>query len=82
MKKLTWQERCILTNEFHHKKAKELKHWGVRNTANELRRSVGSISEDLQLAHWLKVYPALEKFKLISDALHYIRQRRDNIRFK
>lgn len=76
---LTWLERAIQTNKYHVIKLKEAieekKKWGIRNTAIALRRSYGSVAEDIKIVSWLKTHrPQIEKFHTIADALTFIRE--------
>lgn len=72
-----WAKRARDTSIFHKAKIKDNHRWTIRDTAEELDRSYGSVNEDLQLADWLKSHPKIEdQFKNIRDALKFIRTKR------
>lgn len=74
---IAWAERARETDSFHKSKLKEHKRWTIKDSADELRRSYGSVNEDLQLADWLRSHPKLEdQFKNIRDVLKFIRDKR------
>lgn len=56
------------------KKEVEDKKWGVADTALELKRAAGAISEDLAITHALRVNPSLRKVKDKKTALKLIRE--------
>jgi len=71
-KDFTWMEQNTCLKQLHdlqqdiHGKASHDRHttdkgWGVRQTADELGRSVGSVGEDLKLARNLEEHPELVK---------------------
>jgi hypothetical protein len=68
-----WLEKALQTALYH--RAQRLTHnkkWTMINTAEALRRSLGSISEDLMIAKESKVYD-LEQFEYQYEALNFIR---------
>lgn len=71
--KPTWQDRCVKVYQYHIGKVKLDRSWTIRQTATELNRSVGCISEDLQLAEFLRAHPTLNEIKHISDALAWVK---------
>ena len=74
MFKITWQDKCKQVREYHRSKFKTNSEHTINDTAKELVRAVGSVSEDLQLAYWMDKDPKVEKFKTASDALDYIKK--------
>lgn len=78
--KLRWHIRAKNTAEIHSQYLRDAygndKTWSITNTAAELNRSFGSVSEDLLLASWLKSHPQIERFKTAGEALGYIRLRK------
>lgn len=75
-----WIQRAIETYRYHAQKLKENKHWRLSDTAKALRRSLGSISEDVLIAEWLKEHDAeIKRFKYCKDALSYIRERQQQL---
>jgi len=70
---LTWQERVKQVELYHYSRIKEnIKH-RLEDTARELNRSKGRVSEDLQLATYMKTHPRVETFSTVTDALDYIK---------
>ncbi len=62
------------TYNFHRGKLIEDASWRVVDTARALKRSVGSISEDLKIAKAAREFPKLEKIKTAYEALKLIRE--------
>lgn len=50
--------------------------WRVEDTARELNRSDGRISEDLMLASWVKTHPQILDFEYVKDALVFVRNKK------
>ena len=72
----TWQEKARETYNFHVRKRRENRKWRIRDTARLLRRSAGSICEDLLLADWLKSHKAqLDQFDAAYKALAFVREK-------
>ena len=81
---LSWDEEATLVNELHKRKQKEhgipnkgrqKTGWTVRNTAAELGRSLGSVSESINLAKAVERDPALKKVKDKATAIKLVRMR-------
>ena len=69
-----WLEKAKETYRFHRSKLMETDKWTSVQTAKSLRRSIGSISEDLLIARSCKLYEKeLEKLKYAYEALEFIR---------
>lgn len=74
--KLSWIERAKETHNFHVSKVREDRKWKRADTARALKRSLGSISEDLLIASWMRTHRSqLERFDYAKDALVWIRKR-------
>lgn len=72
--KQTWIVRCIEIHNFHVSEMRLEPNWTVEKTAKVLCRSVGSVSQDLLLASWLKTHEKqLRKFRNAKDALEFVR---------
>lgn len=72
-----WLSRSIITYNFHASQLKEKPKWTIRDTAKALKRSLGSVSEDMQLASWAKSHrPQMERFETAKEALEFIRDRK------
>lgn len=72
--KQTWIEKALETFKFHRSRLQTHDKWTVEQTANSLDRSLGTVSEDLMIARWLRTHrEELEKFDYAKDALKFIR---------
>jgi hypothetical protein len=80
--KLTWQDRVRITARVHSGHLAEDPKWTLRETAQELGRSVGRISEDLLLNSWLKTDPRVDRFVKVEEALDYVRKRKHEQRIR
>lgn len=79
--KIPWLERAIETNRFHAEKRRVNSKWLIHDTARNLKRSLGSICEDLLIASWCKTHrPQLEKFDYAKDALEFIREKKEQMK--
>lgn len=69
-------EKAKETYKFHRSKLLANDRWTTVQTAKSLRRSIGSISEDLLIARWCKTHEKeLEKLKYAYEALELIREK-------
>lgn len=71
---LTWVERVKHVAIIHASHLKENSKWTIDDTAKELNRSKGRISEDLMLARYMRTHPRVETFRVVQDALEYCRK--------
>lgn len=79
--KRDWIERAELTSAYHKEKLRSNINHKVSDTAEQLKRSKGRISEDLMIVEWLKTHrKQIEKFKTMIDALNYIREKKKELR--
>jgi hypothetical protein len=79
-----WIDRVQDTYKYHADKLKLDKAWRIQDTAEMLDRSIGSVSQDLILAGWMKhsnpeEAQMVKRFKHAKDALTYIRHRKYQI---
>lgn len=72
--RLSWVERVKHVSVIHTSHLKENSKWTMDDTAKELNRSVGRISEDLMLARYMRTHPRVETFRVVQDALEYCRK--------
>lgn len=64
------------TYEFHRSKLVENSAWRISDSARVLRRSIGSISEDLLIARWSRSHETkLAELEYAYQALKFIRQK-------
>ena len=71
-----WLENARATLKYHiaQQRLNEQK-WTLTKTAKALRRSYGSVCEDVLLAKWSKTYD-LEQFEFAFEALNFIRMKK------
>ena len=68
-----WLERCVDIHNFHVAQIKAEPNWTVEKTAEALCRSVGSVSQDLLLARWLRTHEKqLRRCSSMKDAIAWI----------
>lgn len=67
--KQNWQERVVELEQYM-----EENSLSVRDAADELNRSVGSIHSDLKLAAALRVFPRIEGMKY-TEALKFVKKK-------
>lgn len=76
MLKSKFIEKAKDTFRFHREKCLSNDKWTVAATAKALRRSLGSVSEDLLIARWCRTHEKkLEEFAYAYEALEWIRER-------
>lgn len=80
--KLTWQHRAIQTDEFHKERLRANPKVTIANTAFILRRSKGSVAEDIMLVSWFKTHPDIMDFATQKEALEFIRVKRFEMRIR
>jgi hypothetical protein len=69
-----WIDRVCAVHEFHINQLKAERSWTIEKTALVLNRSLGSVSQDLLLASWLKTHEKqLKRFRSMKDALEFVR---------
>ena len=71
-----WLERAKETYRFHRSKLLSNDDWTLSKTASVLKRSIGSVGEDIMIAKWCKTHEKqLEDFDYARDALQFIRKK-------
>ncbi len=78
--KLDWIERVKRVAEYHATRCRDNPKQTLEDTAKELNRSQGRISQDIMLAQWMRTHPRVEKFKNPSQALEYIRAKKKEMK--
>ena len=75
-----WLERAKETYKFHRSRCIASDDWNLTKTARALRRSIGSVGEDIMIAKWYKTHAEkIEKFEYACDALEFIRKEQKKI---
>lgn len=89
---VSWQDDALAVLKFHRhhqsinglalvgrpKKYTERKGWSVRDTAEALGKSFGSIAEDLKLARAIELDDPIKDFKDRTNALRALKRRSSN----
>ncbi len=76
--KFNWLEQAKEIHRFHRSMLISDANWTIAHTAHQLKRSLGSISENLMIAKWCKTHD-LEKFGSAKQALAFIRKRKKEL---
>lgn len=72
-----WVTKCIDIHNFHVSQLRAESSWTVEKTAKALCRSVGSVSQCLTIASWLKTHEKqLRRFRNEKDAIEFIRNKK------
>lgn len=72
----SWLIKAKETYKYHRFKMTSMEKWTLSSTAKSLRRSIGSICEDLMIAKACKEYEAeLERLEYAYEALMFIREK-------
>lgn len=76
-----WLERAVSIHQFHIHQLRDEPDWTIKKTAESLNRSIGSVSQDLLLASWVKTHEKqLRHFVSMKDALEFVRSKEREIR--
>lgn len=83
---LPWYEEVILVKELHELRQRQhgvsmpgrpekvKSGWGIRDTADELGKALGGVSEDMNLATMVQLNPALKNIKDKTTAIKVVKQ--------
>lgn len=72
--KQTWIQRAVEIHHFHVQQLRDDTSWTIEKTAHALNRSIGSVSQDLLIARWLKTHEKqLKRCSSMRDALAWVR---------
>lgn len=75
--KVNWLDRAIQVHNFHVQQCKDESKWTIEKTAESLNRSIGSVSQDITVASWVRTHEKqLRRFRSLHDALEYIRDKK------
>lgn len=81
--KQDWITRAVEVNRFHIQQCKDESSWTIAKTAASLNRSIGSVSQDIKLASWLKTHEKqLRRFKSMRNALEFVRSKEREMRLE
>lgn len=79
--RLGWLDRAVQVYNYHANLCREEKGWTIEKTATTLNRSIGSVSQDITVASWVKTHEKqLRRFHSMRDALEYIREKKQEMR--
>jgi hypothetical protein len=75
-----WLDRAKDTYKFHRSHLISTEDWTLTKTAKALRRSLGSICEDILIAKWCRTHEnQILKFEYARDALEFIRKKQKEL---
>lgn len=81
--KRNWIDKCVDIYNFHITQLKEERNWTVEKTAAALNRSIGSVSQDLTIATWLRTHEKqIRKFTCAKDALEFIKNKKREMKVR
>ena len=76
-----WIDRAVEIHNFHVGQVRAESSWTIQKTARVLNRSLGSVSQDLLLASWLKTHEkVIRRFTCAKDALDFIRTKKKEMK--
>jgi len=77
LRKLDWLDRAVQVHNYHVKLCKTCAEWTIAKTAADLNRSVGSVSQDISVAQWVRTHEKqLRRLRSMRDALDYIKSKK------
>jgi len=75
-KKYNWLELALEIHSFHINQLKSNKTQTIRQTAADLNRSLGSVSQSITIGSWYKTHEKqLKRFNSLKEAMNFIRDR-------
>lgn len=81
--KKDWIEKVKATFRFHRSKLSSNDRWTATMTARALRRSQGSVCEDLLVARWLRTHEnEISRCKGLKDAVALIREKQKKMKLE
>lgn len=81
--KSNWLDRALEVRRFHVEQCKGESNWTIQKTARSLNRSIGSVSQDLLIASWVKTHEKqLRRFDSMRDALDFVRTKQREMRLE
>lgn len=74
--KVDWLSRAVQVHNYHVAQCKDEPGWTLQKTADALSRSIGSVSQDMKVAGWVKThYKQLKRFRSLKDALEFVKNK-------
>jgi hypothetical protein len=78
--KQTCQELAAQIHSFHVHNVKTTRGWSIRDSARALNRSIGSTSEYILLAEYLRAHSELAAIKKYNDAVDWMNKKKKELR--
>ena len=76
MIKQSWIETAKSIRSFHISKVRDNSNWRIEDTARELKRSIGSVSQYLTIASWLRTHEnQIRRCGNAKDAIAFIKNK-------
>ena len=81
--KKTWIEVSLSIYKFHITKLKDNSSWRIEDTARELKRSLGAVSQYLAIASWFKTHEnQLRRCDTMKEAVAFIKKHKRELMLK
>lgn len=78
-----WIERAVDIHRFHVHQLRDEPNWTIEKTARALNRSIGSVSQDLLIARWLRTHEKqLKRCSSMRDAIAWVRSKSREMRLE
>ena len=78
-----WLDRAINIHNFHVQQCKDNSDWTITKTSEALKRSLGSVSQDILIASWSKTHEKqLRRCSSMRDALAWVKIRQQEMRLE
>lgn len=72
--KRSWIDTAKSIESYHISHLKDNIHWTVRDTANALNRSLGSVSQYLSIASWVRTHEnQIRRLETMKEAIDWIK---------
>lgn len=83
MKEQDWITRARETHDCHVSLIKRNDGWRIKDTAKILKRSIGSVAEDLLIYQWMKTHEKdIIKFDYCHEAVAWIREKKHQLKIE
>lgn len=71
----TWHGRAMIMEIYHLAMTQRITKWTITDTAQMFNVSIGLVSENLRLAHYIHIDPSLVNIQSRQDALNRVKRR-------
>ena len=75
-----WLDRVKSTNRYHKERLRENHKHTIAKTAKSLKRSLGSVAQELKVAQWLKTHEReLLECEYFHEAIEFVRDKQHQL---